>query len=193
MLSEDRRINSKEQLKEWLDVELKRYRLTPRRILPYLFQISEGAILHKHTILLRKTEYYINTGKKLRAKLYYARLTKMQMRYGVHIPVNTCGKGLVIPHVLPLALNGEVTVGENCTICPNAYLAYGAGSNTGVPTLGDNVTVGIGAIVVGGITIADGVNIGAGAVVTKSFLEPGISIAGVPARKLGEKKQEEKQ
>ena len=53
------------------------------------------------------------------------------------------------------------------------------------PTLGDHVTVGIGSLLVGGIRIADGVNIGAGAVVTKDFLEPGVTIAGVPAKKLG--------
>lgn len=188
MLSEDKRINTRAQLKEWLDVELKRYRITPRRILPYIFQASEGAVLHKHTVLLRKTEYYVNSKKKIRAKLYYARLMKMQIKYGLHVPINTCGKGLVIYHVFPMVMNGEVTLGENCTLSPFCVLGYGGGSNAGVPTLGDNVMVGAGAKIIGGVTIADGINIGAGAVVTKSFLEPGISVAGVPAKKIGGEK-----
>ena len=32
----------------------------------------------------------------------------------------------------------------------------------------------------------DSITVGAGAVVTRSFLEPGIHIAGVPARQIGE-------
>ena len=40
-------------------------------------------------------------------------------------------------------------------------------------------------VLLGGIELADGITVGAGAVVTKSFPEPGISIAGVPAKKLG--------
>ena len=34
-------------------------------------------------------------------------------------------------------------------------------------------------------TLADGIIVGAGSVVTKSFLEPGIILAGVPAKKIG--------
>ena len=44
--------------------------------------------------------------------------------------------------------------------------------------------MGAGAKVIGNVTIADGIKIGAGAVVVSSFLEKGITIGGVPARKL---------
>ena len=47
------------------------------------------------------------------------------------------------------------------------------------------ITLGAGCIVIGGVELADGITVGAGAVVTKSFLEPGITIAGVPAKKIG--------
>jgi serine O-acetyltransferase len=46
------------------------------------------------------------------------------------------------------------------------------------------VELGIGAKVIGGVTLADNIRVGANAVVTKSFLEPGITIAGVPAVKV---------
>lgn len=52
--------------------------------------------------------------------------------------------------------------------------------------LGKNVDLGIGAKIIGGVTIADNIKIGANAVVTKSFTEPGITIAGVPAKKIKE-------
>ena len=140
MLSEERKIKTRAQLREYLEADCARYPMSARRILPYLLQISEGAILRRHIVLLRKTEYYTNTGRRLLAAFYHARLMKFQNRYCLHVPVNCAGKGLWI---------------------------------------------GIGSLLVGGIRIADGVNIGAGAVVTRDFLEPGVTIAGVPAKKLG--------
>ena len=61
-LSDDKKIKTKAQLKEYLDVECERYPLHGRRYISYLLQLSEGAMLRRHTILLRKTEYYINRG-----------------------------------------------------------------------------------------------------------------------------------
>ena len=52
------------------------------------------------------------------------------------------------------------------------------------PVIGNNVMMGAGAKVIGNVTIADNIKIGAGAVVASSFTEPGITIGGVPARKL---------
>lgn len=52
------------------------------------------------------------------------------------------------------------------------------------PTIGNNVEIGFGAVIIGKIKIADGIKIGANSVVTKSFLEPNITIAGVPAKKI---------
>lgn len=185
MIPEEKRINSRARLKEFLALECARYPMTARHIIPYLFQNSEGAILRRHTVLLRTTEYHVNTGHRLRAFFWRARLMKFQMRYAIHIPLNSCGKGLCIPHVLPVAFNGNATLGEHCRVMPMVLLS-GDDKNDLAPTVGDRVTIGIGANLVGGITIADDITIGAGAVVTKSFLEPGITIAGVPAKKLHE-------
>ena len=183
MLSEDRKIKSRAQLREYLAVECRRYPLSARRILPYLLQISEGAILRRHIVLLRKTEYHVNTGHRLRAALCHARLMRLQMRTGLHIPINCCGKGLMIYHIQPGGLNGNATAGENLRLMPGA-IVIGDDRADLAPTIGDNVTLGPHCILIGGITLADGITVGAGAVVTKSFLEPGITIAGVPAKKL---------
>ena len=55
---------------------------------------------------------------------------------------------------------------------------------TNCPRIGNNVDMGVGAKVLGGIPIADDIKIGANAVVTKSFNEAGITIVGIPAHKL---------
>lgn len=184
MLSEDRKIKSRAQLREYLEADCARYPMSGRRILPYLLQISEGAILRRHIVLLRKTEYYTNTGRKLLALLFYARLMKFQNRHCIHVPLNTCGKGLWISHVFPLCMNGNVTIGEYCRIMPMVSVIGDDELNL-APTVGDHVTLGIGSTLIGGIRIADGVTVGAGAVVTKDCLEPGVTIAGVPAKKIG--------
>ena len=46
--------------------------------------------------------------------------------------------------------------------------------------------IGPGAKIFGNVQIVDGIAVGANAVVNKSFLEPDISIAGVPARKISD-------
>jgi len=186
MLSEDRKIKTRAQLKETLAIECARYPLSARRIVPYLLQISEGAILRRHTVLLRKTEYYRNTGRRVLAALFEARLMRLQNRHALHIPLNTCGKGLQIFHLFPVCMNGNVTVGEYCRILPNVSVIGDDTAADLAPTVGDHVTLGIGCTLLGGITIADGVTVGAGAVVTKSFLEPGITVAGVPAKKISD-------
>ena len=190
MLSEEKRIKTKAQLKEYLDVELEPYRLHGRQYISYIFQISERAILRRHILLLRKTEYHLNAGHKLIGELYYARLMKLQLKYSIHIPINCFGKGLQVMHVGPCTMNGEITVGENCCVNMYASVVWSEGKHEGVPTLGDNVTLGLGSIVQGNVTIADNITVGSGALVNKSFLEPGIIVAGVPATKIGEKHTE---
>ena len=189
MLSEDKKIKTRAQLKEYIEADCKRYPLYGRRYLSYLLQLSEGAVLRKHAILLRKTEYFINTGKKFRAFIYRARLMRFQNRTGLRMPLNICGKGLTIAHSLPFAINGNANIGENCRIMPFCTLA-GDDVLDKAPTLGNNVTVGISSVVLGDVYLADTIVVGAGAVVTKSFYEPGIHIAGVPARTVGEAKTE---
>ena len=180
MLAQEERIQNKKQLKEWLDYELKFY---PCDFLRRFFRIGENALLYKHQVLLRKSEYYQNSGKKIAKIIAKYRLLKIQNRYALHIAPNCCAKGLRIMHLGPILMNNRVTVGENCTLHMNTALVAG-GTNDDVPTLGRNVIVGYGACVLGGVTVADYVAIGANAVVNKDCLEPHVAIAGVPAKKI---------
>ena len=52
------------------------------------------------------------------------------------------------------------------------------------PTIGDNVVLGAGAIILGPIEIGDGARIGAGSVVIDS-VSPGATVVGVPGRAVG--------
>ena len=58
------------------------------------------------------------------------------------------------------------------------------GGENKAPIIGKNVDIGFGAVIIGDVKIADNCVIGANAVVTKSFLEQGTVICGVPAREI---------
>ena len=180
MLAIEKRIRSKADLKDFLSAELKYYKVGK---LIYWLQGNEAAVLRRHQILLRKTEYYTNTNRRIRSLIYKLRLHRFQIRHCLHISLNCCGKGLRIMHVGPILMNGNVTIGENCKIHFNTAFVAG-GTSHDAPTLGDCVVVGVGAVVLGGVTVANNVAIAAGAVVNKDVLEESITVGGVPARKI---------
>lgn len=89
----------------------------------------------------------------------------------------------VVIHVDP---GRPCTIGNRCVIGHRAVL-HGC-------TLGDEVLVGIGAIVLNGAYLPSGCLIGAGALVPENKrLEPGCLYTGVPARKVRMLSEEERQ
>lgn len=186
MLAENDRIKTKEQLREFIKVETTKYGSTSK--VAILMGIREQDILAKHNILLRKTEYHVNNGHKIRGIIYKIRLAKLQNKYALHVPVNCCDIGFKIMHVGPILINGNATVGKNVSIHINTGIVAN-GVTSLVPTLGDNIVVGMGSIILGDITIANNVAIGANSVVNKSIAEENIAVAGVPAKKISENGQ----
>lgn len=87
-----------------------------------------------------------------------------------------------------------VTIGDDVMIADGvrftthdasaSYYIPGASDIFGRITIGNHCFLGMGTIVLPGVSIADDCIVGAGSVVTKSFLEPGSVIAGNPAKKL---------
>lgn len=56
--------------------------------------------------------------------------------------------------------------------------------HNGAPKLGNNVWVGVGTFMGGSVYVADNVIVGANSVLVKSIKEPGVIVAGVPAKVL---------
>ena len=138
--------------------------------------------------LLRKLEYIKNCKNGILWKLIfnfiYLIYTKLSMRLGFSIPLNTLGQGASIVHRGTIVINQDARIGKNSRIhvCTN----IGA-FNGGAPKIGDNVYIGPGAKIFGDIEISDGIAIGANAVVNSSFMEKNISIGGIPAKKISDK------
>jgi serine O-acetyltransferase len=138
--------------------------------------------------LLRNYEYYRNCRPRSpRFKIAAIQFQRASTRLGFTIPPNTFGPGLSIAHIGTIVINPAARIGSNCRIHVCTSIATAAGFLDKVPKIGNNVYIGPGAKIFGDITIADDIAIGANAVVNRSFLEPGITIAGVPAKKISDK------
>lgn len=174
-------IDSKLKLRQFLSYEYKQY--GRKNVGNPLILIRENDYLWRHNILLRRSEYYKNTNKKLRALIYRVLLLRFQNKYSIHIPLNTFGCGLKLMHIGPILVNGKARGGRNIALHINTSIVAG-GVDNGAPALGDGVVVGVGAVILGNVTIAKNIAVGANSVVNKSFVEENIAIAGIPAKKI---------
>jgi len=134
-----------------------------------------------HAILLQKIshqQYMKGNFMLARAINYFGRfLTGADIHPGA-----TIGKGFFIDHATGVVIGETTIIGENVSIFQGVTLG-GVSANKGKrhPTIGNNVTVGAGAIVLGDITIGDCVKIGAGSVVTKDVPQ-NCTVVGIPGR-----------
>lgn len=108
-------------------------------------------------------------------------------RLGYDIPTGVLGEDVIIYHKASIVINPDAKVGDGCKFHGDCTIGVARTGERGCPVLGKNVDIGAGARILGDIYIADNVVIGANAVVTKSFFEPGITIVGIPAKKIAEK------
>lgn len=112
----------------------------------------------------------------LAERLYYRRL---QVKFGVQIGYNlNIGGGFSINHYGGIVIGSEAVIGENFSIRNNITIGHSRGES---PIIGNNVTVGAGAIIIGKVNIGNNVMIGAGAVVTKSVPDNSV-VVGNPAK-----------
>jgi serine O-acetyltransferase len=135
--------------------------------------------------LLRQYEFTINCRTAyywlpLRLWMTY-RYLSVKLLLGFQIPPNTIGAGLNLVHTGDILIHDKTRIGTNLTINIGVVIGMGVDEDA-VPVIGSHVTIEPGAKIFGAITIADWTHIGANSVVNKSVLEPGMIVAGVPAR-----------
>lgn len=166
-LDEDRLASGKGRPIGWLDLRLNPHRATLR------FQRR-----------LRWAEYAINTkrGRAWAPLVWWLRWRAVRsgQRLGLTIPPNVFGPGLSIPHWGTIVVNRDAEVGANCRIQPGTCIGAGRRGER-LPIIGDDVHIGPGVKILGGVRVGDGVTLGANAVVVDN-LPPRCFAAGAPAR-----------
>ncbi len=117
---------------------------------------------------------------------YNRKKSKLRAITGIDLQEGCAGAGLHIAHG-KIVVQHEVKIGAHCKILSDVTIGInGRKDVSGVPTIGNNVFIGTGARIIGPITIGDNAVIGANAVVI-SDVEPGVTVAGIPAKKVSER------
>ncbi len=119
---------------------------------------------------------------------FLARLISQISRFftGIEIhPGATIGKRNLFDHGMGIVIGETAVIGNDCTIYHGVTLG-GISGITGKnkkrhPTLGNNVSVGTGAKILGNITIGNNAKIGANSVVLKDVPNNAVAV-GIPAR-----------
>lgn len=173
-------------LKEYINADRMDYYplLSKGFLMDYLLQ-TEQFWVRRFVKNLRKEEYYTFHKPNKLLKYYYQRKRNILGRkLGFFIAAGCFNSGLRIYHYGSIIINPKSRIGKNCTIHGNCCIGSKGGFPDDSPVIGDNVDIGQGAQILGGITIADGVKIGAGSIVTKSVLEPNVTVVGIPGKVL---------
>lgn len=146
---------------------------------------GEQYFLFKYMRNLRYLEYYSNKQSlfgKLMYAWYYLIHRRNCVKYQIYIKPNCVGKGFLMIHPGFRRVDSIKSIGDNCTILPMVLIGKKSkASDVSECTIGNNVYIGVGSIIMNPVTIGSNVIIGAGSVVTKDIPD-NVVVAGNPAK-----------
>ena len=129
---------------------------------------------------MRTAKFLKEKGWRSRFPCAFVRLVlrHLEYKYGISIPYNTdIGLGLYIGHFGGKVVSYEARIGRNCNI--NHRVTIGAtygGKFPGVPSIFDNVFLGPGSKIIGGITVGNNAAVGANCVVMEPVPDDGVVV-----------------
>jgi serine O-acetyltransferase len=134
-----------------------------------------------HAIWGHRISHWLWNRRAKVAARAFGELTRILTGVEIH-PGAILGSGLFIDHATGVVIGETAEVGDDVTIYHGVTLG-GSGRDTGKrhPTIGDRVTIGAGAKVLGAIKIGDDSRIGANAVVVKEVPSSSV-VVGVPGQ-----------
>jgi serine O-acetyltransferase len=139
----------------------------------------------RYTFWMR-TVRYLRERRWLLLPLYVlARLLLCHYEYKFGISISTgaeIGPGFYVGHFGGIVVSPRARIGRNCNISQSVTIGQAnRGKRQGVPTIGDNVYIGAGAVIIGNIRIGNDVAVGANCVVLDDVPDNGV-VVGVPGR-----------
>ncbi|WP_313187161.1 serine O-acetyltransferase [Lacrimispora sp.] len=161
----------------WLDVTAVKERDPAARSKLEVLLLYQGV----HALIWHRFAHWFYQHKMFFLARFISQLARFFTLIEIH-PGAQLGHGILIDHGSGVVIGETTVVGDNCTIYQGVTLG-GVGLNKGKrhPTLGNNVTVGAGAKILGSFEVGDNCTIAANAVLLKT-LESNVTAVGIPAR-----------
>lgn len=161
----------------WLDVKAVKERDPAARNVLEVLLLYQGV----HALIWHRVAHWFYKHHMF----FIARLISQLARFFTLIEIHPgaeLGHGILIDHGCGVVIGETAVVGDNCTIYQGVTLG-GVGTQKGKrhPTLGNNVTVGSGAKILGSFEVGDNCSIAANAVLLRQ-LDENITAVGIPAR-----------
>ena len=176
-------IKTKSDLKAYIKADFERQQM--KHPVWASLTYGEHALTRRYLEILRKLEYYENNKKSFFGKIlyffYFFKYRKACIKTGLYIFPNTTGAGLLLPHPGFVRIGPQTKMGANCTVLPMVLFGKKNPEIDCSITIGDNCYVSTGATILGPVKIGNNVTIGAGAVVTKDIPDNAV-VGGVPAK-----------
>ena len=141
----------------------------------------------KYSFYLRLCSYLRTAQPRvIMAPLYlvaFMILCHYKYKFGIYISHATqIGSGLYIGHTVGVEVNTFAVIGKNCNLSQGVTIGQtNRGKRKGAPVIGDNVYIGSGAKIIGGIRVGDNAAIGANCVVTEDVPDNAV-VVGVPGK-----------
>ncbi|EOX4793393.1 serine O-acetyltransferase [Vibrio alginolyticus] len=116
-------------------------------------------------------------------KLAFIMHNRDRLKYSVDIyPSADIGPGFVVAHIGGIVIGAKVKIGSNFTIQSNTTIGQ-KNTNSGVPSIGENVYLGAGSRILGSVKVGSNVLIGANSVVVHDTRD-NVTIVGAPAKEI---------
>lgn len=161
-------------IKEEVDIALERDPAARSRAQVYLLYPGVRALIYYRIAnrFYKKGHYFLAD--------WISKRTRRKTGIEIH-PAATIGKGVFIDHGMGVVIGETAVVGDYCTIYQGVTLG-GTGKDKGKrhPTIGNNVTIGSGAKILGPFTVGDNSKVAANAVVLNE-IPANSTCVGVPA------------
>jgi serine O-acetyltransferase len=134
-----------------------------------------------HAIVLHRVAHWFYRKRVPLLPRLISQLSRFITGIEIH-PGAKIGQRFFIDHGMGVVIGETTEIGDDVLVYQNATLG-GTGKEKGKrhPTLGNHVVVGAGAKVLGAITVGDNVKIGAGSVLVRS-VPPNTTVVGIPGR-----------
>lgn len=178
-IQNDKKMNFRDYIKQ--DKIMYAFPMSVKAYFRVLILREHEYIIWKYQKLLRREEYYSLKGNTVLSTYFRYRKNLLGERLGFTIPKFTFSTGLRIWHYGNIVVNAHSKIGKNCTLHGDNCIGNN-GKDNECPIIGDNVDIGVGAKIIGGVRVADNVTIGAGAVVVHDINVPGAIVVGIPAK-----------